>query len=82
MLLHIKNQTNYNRFNNVHTNSKSYLFSNKYRNYNNSISTKMNNNLNSKPNLKGIVFDLDGTLTIPVLDFKVRFFFLISKIKN
>ncbi|XP_009784465.1 haloacid dehalogenase-like hydrolase domain-containing protein At2g33255 [Nicotiana sylvestris] len=37
------------------------------------ISTSTSISLSSKPHLKGVVFDMDGTLTVPVIDFQAMY---------
>ncbi|OIS98939.1 PREDICTED: haloacid dehalogenase-like hydrolase domain-containing protein At2g33255 [Nicotiana attenuata] len=37
------------------------------------ISTSSSISLSSKPRLKGVVFDMDGTLTVPVIDFQAMY---------
>ncbi|XP_006340874.1 haloacid dehalogenase-like hydrolase domain-containing protein At2g33255 isoform X1 [Solanum tuberosum] len=55
--------------------SKASLFFNPRTIFSSSTSMATSNSisLSSKPRLKGIVFDMDGTLTVPVIDFQAMY---------
>lgn len=57
--------------------SKAFLFLHTTRTFSSfstmAISTSTSISLSSKPRLKGVVFDMDGTLTVPVIDFQAMY---------
>ncbi|XP_016509450.1 haloacid dehalogenase-like hydrolase domain-containing protein At2g33255 isoform X2 [Nicotiana tabacum] len=54
--------------------SKAFLFLHTTRTFSTmAISTSSSISLSSKPRLKGVIFDMDGTLTVPVIDFQAMY---------
>ncbi|XP_060178644.1 haloacid dehalogenase-like hydrolase domain-containing protein At2g33255 isoform X1 [Lycium barbarum] len=51
--------------------SRSFLFFHQTRTLTMATSTSIS--LSSKPRIKGVVFDMDGTLTVPVIDFQAMY---------